>query len=107
MLMVRLAQMDDEGKLADHHASLAKAFCHAKSRETVDMGPRALGRQRYRRHYNVARFFATPRRSTSTRHPYQCLRIVSRSSAKKRADVVVGDDTVAAQELAAPCDGLA
>ena len=41
--MVRLAQMDDEGKLADHHASLAKAFCTAKSRETVSWGRELLG----------------------------------------------------------------
>src|ERR1700734_4056657 len=34
-LMVRLAQMDDDGKLGDHHAALAKAYCTAKSRETV------------------------------------------------------------------------
>src|SRR5712664_1186352 len=33
-LMLRLAQLDDEGKLDDHHAALAKAFCTAKSRET-------------------------------------------------------------------------
>ena len=29
-MMVRLAQMDDEGKLTDAHAALAKAFCTAK-----------------------------------------------------------------------------
>src|SRR6201988_3255574 len=34
-LMVRLAQMDDEGKLADAHAALSKAFCTSKCRETV------------------------------------------------------------------------
>src|SRR5216117_3621687 len=34
-LMLRLAQLDDEGKLGDHHAALPKAFCTAKSRETV------------------------------------------------------------------------
>ncbi len=32
-MMVRLAQMDDEGKLQDQHASLAKAFCTARMRE--------------------------------------------------------------------------
>ena len=37
-LMVRLAQLDDEGKLSDHQAALAKAFCTAKSRETVSWG---------------------------------------------------------------------
>src|SRR6267378_1249466 len=33
-LMLRLAQLDDEGKLDDHHAALAKAFCTAKSRSS-------------------------------------------------------------------------
>src|SRR5438309_6216960 len=42
-LMVRLAQMTDEGKLGDHHAALAKAFCTAKSRETVAWGRELLG----------------------------------------------------------------
>jgi len=41
--MVRLAQMDDAGKLGDHHAALAKAFCTAKSRETVAWGRELLG----------------------------------------------------------------
>src|SRR5436853_5681763 len=56
-LMVRLAQMDDEGKLADHHASLAKAFCTAKSRETVAWGRELLGGNGIVADYNVARFF--------------------------------------------------
>ena len=57
-LMVRLAQMDDEGKLDDHHASLAKAFCTAKSRETVAWGRELLGGNGIVADYNVARFFA-------------------------------------------------
>ena len=40
---------DDEGKLGDHHASLAKAFCTAKSRETVAWGRELVGRQWHRR----------------------------------------------------------
>src|SRR5438034_3231465 len=56
-LMLRLAQMDDEGKLADHHASLAKAFCTAKSRETVAWGRELLGGNGIVADYNVARFF--------------------------------------------------
>jgi hypothetical protein len=42
-MMVRLAQMDDDGKLGDHHAALAKAFVTAKSRETVAWGRELLG----------------------------------------------------------------
>jgi alkylation response protein AidB-like acyl-CoA dehydrogenase len=57
-LMVRLAQMDDDGKLADYHASLAKAFCTAKSRETVSWGRELLGGNGIVVDYNVARFFA-------------------------------------------------
>src|SRR5436853_3391588 len=56
-MMVRLAQMDDDGKLADHHASLAKAFCTAKSRETVAWGRELLGGNGIVADYNVARFF--------------------------------------------------
>src|SRR6266540_3618882 len=56
-LMVRLAEMDDEGKLADHHASLGKAFCTARSRETVAWGRELLGGNGIVTDYNVARFF--------------------------------------------------
>ena len=34
-MVLRLSQMQDEGKLLDHHASLAKAFCTVRMRETV------------------------------------------------------------------------
>jgi glutaryl-CoA dehydrogenase len=32
-LMLRLAAMNDEGKLQDHHAALAKSFCTVRMRE--------------------------------------------------------------------------
>src|ERR1700758_2166024 len=57
-LMLRLAQLDDEGKLGDHHAALAKSFCTAKSRETVSWGREVLGGNGIVADYNVARFFA-------------------------------------------------
>jgi len=57
-LMLRLAQLDDEGKLGDHHAALAKAFCTAKSRETVSWGREGLGGNGIVADYKVARFFA-------------------------------------------------
>src|SRR3981189_269109 len=56
-LMLRLAQLDDEGKLGDHHAALAKAFCTAKSRETVAWGGELLGGNALVADYNVPRFF--------------------------------------------------
>ena len=57
-MMLRLSQMDDEGKLADHHASLAKAFCTAKMRETVSWARELFGGNGIVADYNVARFFA-------------------------------------------------
>src|SRR6266481_3537354 len=57
-LMVRLAQMNDEGHLGDQHAALAKAFCTAKSRETVAWGRELLGGNGIVADFNVARFFA-------------------------------------------------
>jgi glutaryl-CoA dehydrogenase len=57
-LMVRLAQLDDEGKLGDHHAALAKAFCTARMRETVAWGRELLGGNGIVVDYNAARFFA-------------------------------------------------
>jgi alkylation response protein AidB-like acyl-CoA dehydrogenase len=57
-LMVRLAQMDDEGKLGDQHAALAKAFCTAKSRETVAWGRELLGGNGIIADYNAGRLLA-------------------------------------------------
>lgn len=57
-LMVRLAQLDDAGKLQDQHAALAKAFCTAKGRETVAWGRELLGGNGIVADFNVARFFA-------------------------------------------------
>ena len=34
-MMVRCAELDDEGRLGDQHAALAKAFCTSKARETA------------------------------------------------------------------------
>jgi alkylation response protein AidB-like acyl-CoA dehydrogenase len=57
-MMLRLSQLDDEGKLLDHHASLAKAFCTAKMRETVSWARELFGGNGIVADYNVARFFA-------------------------------------------------
>src|ERR1700753_43759 len=70
-LMVRLAQMDDEGKLGDHHAALAKSFCTAKSRETVAWGREVLGGNGIVADYNVARFFADAEALYSYEGTYQ------------------------------------
>src|ERR1700693_1329160 len=75
-LMVRLAQMDDEGKLADHHASLAKAFCTAKSRETVAWGREVLGGNGIVADFNVARFFADAEALYSYEGTYQMQNLI-------------------------------
>src|SRR5437868_3537617 len=75
-MMVRLAQMDDEGKLADHHASLAKAFCTAKSRETVAWGRELLGGNGIVADYNVARFFTDAEALYSYEGTYQMQNLI-------------------------------
>jgi glutaryl-CoA dehydrogenase len=57
-LVVRLSQMQDEGKLADEHASLAKAFSTVKMRETVGFARELLGANGILLDYNVGRFVA-------------------------------------------------
>src|SRR5882672_4767123 len=42
-MVVRLSELQDEGKLKDEHASLAKAFCTVKMRETVGYARELLG----------------------------------------------------------------
>jgi hypothetical protein len=48
-LMVRQAQTDDDGGLADHHASLAKGVLQGKITRDGRVGPLVAGRQWYRR----------------------------------------------------------
>src|ERR1700679_501205 len=57
-MVVRLSQMQDEGKLMDYHASLAKAFCTVRMRETVAWAREVLGGNGILLDYQVARFFA-------------------------------------------------
>jgi alkylation response protein AidB-like acyl-CoA dehydrogenase len=47
-LMLRLAAMNDEDKLQDHHASLAKSFCTVRIRETVAWARELFGGKRHR-----------------------------------------------------------
>jgi glutaryl-CoA dehydrogenase len=75
-LMVRLAQMDDEGKLGDQNAALAKAFCTAKSRETVAWGRELLGGNGIVADYNVARFFADAEALYSYEGTYQMQNLI-------------------------------
>src|SRR6202050_4860616 len=57
-LLVRLAQLEAEGKMTDSHAALSKAFCTSKCRETVAWARELLGGNGISADYNVARFFA-------------------------------------------------
>jgi alkylation response protein AidB-like acyl-CoA dehydrogenase len=57
-MVFRLAMLQDQGKLEDQHASLAKAFCTARMRETVSWARELFGGNGIILDYNVARFFA-------------------------------------------------
>ncbi len=57
-MVVRLSQLQDEGKLKDEHASLAKAFCTVKMRETVGFARELLGANGISLDYQVGRFVA-------------------------------------------------
>src|SRR3954463_11606603 len=56
-LLVRQAQLFDEGKLSDAHAALSKAFCTSKCRETVAWAREILDGNGIVADYKVARFF--------------------------------------------------
>jgi alkylation response protein AidB-like acyl-CoA dehydrogenase len=57
-MVVRLAELQDQRKLLDQHASLAKAFCTTRMRETVAWAREIVGGNGIVLDYNVARFFA-------------------------------------------------
>ncbi|NEV01034.1 acyl-CoA dehydrogenase family protein [Bradyrhizobium uaiense] len=75
-MMLRLAQLDDEGKLSDHHAALAKAFCTAKARETVAWGRELLGGNGIVADYNVGKFFADVEALYSYEGTYQMQNLI-------------------------------
>ncbi|TDG06573.1 acyl-CoA dehydrogenase [Paraburkholderia guartelaensis] len=57
-MVVRTAQLADEGRLTDQQAALSKAFTTARTRETVSWARELLGGNGILADYNVARFFA-------------------------------------------------
>jgi alkylation response protein AidB-like acyl-CoA dehydrogenase len=75
-MMMRLAQMTDEGNLSDHQAALAKAFCTAKARETVSWGRELLGGNGIVADYNVARFFTDAEALYSYEGTYQMQNLI-------------------------------
>jgi alkylation response protein AidB-like acyl-CoA dehydrogenase len=57
-MVVRLSELQDQGQLKDEHASLAKAFCTVKMRETVGFARELLGANGIVLDYNIGRFVA-------------------------------------------------
>ncbi|HET8795542.1 MAG TPA: acyl-CoA dehydrogenase family protein [Arthrobacter sp.] len=57
-MMVRLAQMEDEGIEKDEHSALAKAFTASRMRESVALGRSILGGNGIVTDYEMAKIFA-------------------------------------------------
>jgi glutaryl-CoA dehydrogenase len=57
-LCVRLSQLQDAGVAADEHASLAKAFCTVRMRETVGYARELMGGNGILLEHNVGRYVA-------------------------------------------------
>ena len=57
-MVLRLSQMQDAGVMRDEHASLAKAFCTTKCRETVGYARELLGGNGILLEHQVGRFVA-------------------------------------------------
>jgi glutaryl-CoA dehydrogenase len=57
-LMLRLAQLQDQGLMLDEHASLAKAYCTVKCRETVGYARELLGGNGILLDEHIGRFVA-------------------------------------------------
>ncbi len=57
-LVFRLSELQDNGKLKDEHASLAKVFCTLRTRDIVSRAREVMGGNGILLEYNVARFLA-------------------------------------------------
>jgi glutaryl-CoA dehydrogenase len=57
-MALRLSQLQDAGLMSEEHASLAKAFCTVRARETVGWARELLGGNGILLDYDVARFVA-------------------------------------------------
>ena len=75
-MVVRTAQLADEGKLTDQQAALSKAFTTAKTRETVSWARELLGGNGIVVDYNVARFFADAEALYSYEGTYQMQHLI-------------------------------
>src|SRR5215475_2475493 len=75
-MIVRTAQLADEGKLTDQQAALSKAFTTSKARETVSWAREVLGGNGIITDYNVARFFADAEALYSYEGTYQMQNLI-------------------------------
>jgi glutaryl-CoA dehydrogenase len=75
-MVVRAAQLNDAGKLADSQSALAKSFCTAKLRETVAWAREACGGNGILVDYDVARFFADAEAIYSYEGTYQMQNLI-------------------------------
>jgi glutaryl-CoA dehydrogenase len=75
-MVVRTAQLANEGKLTDQQAALSKAFTTAKMRETVSWARELLGGNGIIVDYNVARFFADAEALYSYEGTYQMQHLI-------------------------------
>jgi glutaryl-CoA dehydrogenase len=75
-LIVRMTQLQAEGKLSDAHAAIAKAFTTAKCRETVAWARELLGGNGIAAEYNVGRFFADAEALYSYEGTYQMQNLI-------------------------------
>jgi glutaryl-CoA dehydrogenase len=57
-MVLRLSQLQDAGLMREEHASLAKAFCTARARETAGWARELLGGNGILLDHHVARFVA-------------------------------------------------
>jgi glutaryl-CoA dehydrogenase len=75
-MVVRTAQLADQGKITDQQAALSKAFTTAKTRETVSWAREVLGGNGILADYNVARFFADAEALYSYEGTYQMQNLI-------------------------------
>jgi glutaryl-CoA dehydrogenase len=75
-MVVRTAQLADQGKLTEKQSALSKAFTTAKTRETVSWARELLGGNGILVDYNVARFFADAEALYSYEGTYQMQHLI-------------------------------
>ena len=75
-MVVRTAQLADQGKLTEKQSALSKAFTTAKTRETVSWARELLGGNGILVDYNVARFFADAEALYSYEGTYQMQNLI-------------------------------